>query len=83
MNTNKQIEVGLYDRNTGDITQVVSLDDLIATGDSYELSLRNFSNLGSNDYELVVENEPQIAEKVRLGHLARQKISKQRKQEGE
>ena len=83
MNSSANIEVGLYDRTTGDIIQTVSLDDLIATGDSYEIQLRNFGCLGSNDYELVVENETQIAEKIRLGHLERQAISNNKNQKVE
>ncbi len=83
MDHNKNIEIGLYDGRTGDILRTVSLDDLIATGDGYEIQLRNFGCLGSNDYELVVENEKQIAEKIRLGHLERLEIGKQQKQEGE
>jgi len=65
----KNIEIGLYDGKTGDIVETVSLYDLIITGDSYEIQLRNFGNLGLSDYELVVENEKQIIEKIRLGHL--------------
>jgi len=65
----KNIEIGLYDGKTGDIVETVSLYDLITTGDSYEIQLRNFGALGSADYELVVENEKQIIEKSRLGHL--------------
>lgn len=82
MESDKNIQIGLYDK-LGDIVKTVSLDELVATGDSYEIHLRNFGSLGSTDYELVVQNEKQIAEKIRLGQYERRNSGKQQKQEGE
>jgi hypothetical protein len=72
MEGDKKITIGLYN-DLGDVVQTVSLDDLVATGDWYDIQLRNFGCLGSVEYELVVPNEKQIAEKIRLGQLELQK----------
>lgn len=67
--------VGVLDR-LGDIRNTVTLDDLVATGDSYELFLFNAGRLGSTNFELVVQGEEQITEKIRLGRLKRKAAHK-------
>ena len=71
MKNEKTIQVGIRDQ-LGEIMKIVSLDDLIATGDSYLLYLMNEGRVGSSEYELTVEAEGQIPEKIRLGRLKRQ-----------
>jgi hypothetical protein len=65
------VRVGIQDR-LGEVVQTVSLDDLVATGDSYQLYLMNEGRVGSSEYELIVQAEGQIAEKIKLGRLKRQ-----------
>jgi hypothetical protein len=74
MKTEQQLKVGIRDR-LGDIVATVSLDDLISTGDSYQLYLMNGGRIGSSEYELTVENEEQLAEKIRLGQLKREGVA--------
>ena len=54
-----------------EVIGTVSLDDLVATGDSYQIYLMNAGRVGSNEYELIVQAEGQLAEKLRLGRLKR------------
>lgn len=65
------VRVGIQDR-FGEIRDTVSLDDLVATGDSYQLHLMNGGRVGSSEYELIVQAEGQLAEKLRLGRLKRE-----------
>jgi len=71
MKNEKTIQVGIRDQ-LGEIVKTVPLDDLIATGDSYQLYLMNQGRIGSTDYELSIEAEGQIPEKIRLGRLKRE-----------
>ena len=65
------IRVGIQDR-FGDVIETVSLDDLVATGDSYQIYLMNEGKVGSNQYELIVQGEGQIVKKIKLGQLKRE-----------
>jgi len=67
----ERVRVGVQDR-LGEVIGTVSLDDLVATGDSYQMYLMNGGRIGSSEYELMVQAEGQLAEKVRLGRLRRQ-----------
>jgi hypothetical protein len=55
----------------GEIRHTVSLADLVGTGDAYQIYLMNYGRIGSAEYELIVQAEPQLAEKIRLGRLKR------------
>jgi hypothetical protein len=71
MKEEETVRIGIQDQ-FGEIRSTVSLDDLVATGDSYQLYLSNEGKIGSSDYELIVQAEGQLAEKIRLGRLKRQ-----------
>ena len=73
MKEEETIRVGIQDQ-FGEIQNTVSLDDLVATGDSYSIYLMNEGRIGSSEYELIVQAEGQIAEKVRLGRLERKGV---------
>ena len=68
MNPEKEIKVVVLGTT---VERVVTLDDLISTGDSYQIDLHTYGGLGSHEYNLSVDSEPQIAEKIRLGQIAR------------
>ena len=53
------------------VERVVTLDDLISTGELYQIDLHTYGGIGSHEYNLSVDSEPQIAEKIRLGQLKR------------
>ena len=67
------VRVEIQDRS-GNMVRTVSLDDLVATGDSYQLYLMNDGTIGSSEYELLVQGEDQMAEKIRLGRLKREGV---------
>ena len=71
MKNEKTIQVGIRDQ-LGEIVYVAPLDELISTGDSYQLYLMNGGRIGSTEYELTIEAEGQIPEKIRLGRLKRE-----------
>jgi hypothetical protein len=73
MKKEETVRVGIQDR-LGDIRATVSLADLVATGDNYQLYLMNEGKIGSSDYELLVQGEDQMAEKIRLGRLKREEV---------
>jgi hypothetical protein len=65
MEIGKQMRIGVQDR-LGEIVRTVSMDDLVATGDSYQIHLMNYGKVGSTEYELLVQDEEQLEAKVKL-----------------
>ena len=58
----------------GGVVDVATLDELIATGDSYEMYLANCGRVGSDCYKIIVQNEPQLLANIRLGRLKREGV---------
>lgn len=65
MKTEAKIPVTVQDV-FGEIVELISLRDLIRTGDNYSIHLINGGKVGSSDFELSVQNEDGLLDKVRM-----------------
>ena len=72
---NKTTYVHILDRDS-EIAETITLYDLISTGDSYTIGLVNYGKIGSEDFELIVYNQPNLLTKVEIARKKRAHESK-------
>lgn len=67
MEIEQGISVTVQDR-FGDVTNQITLRDLVRTGDNYTINLVNGGKVGSSNYELVIDCESQLIDKIQMAN---------------
>ena len=79
MKQTEDLEIRIYHPFTGDLIETVTLDDLVATGQNFDVHLTNYGLAGSHDFELWIPNTKYLAGLISQGRSTRKELNEQPK----